>query len=320
MLTREEVAMAYRLILGREPESQSVLDDYQRSCHDLTSLREAFINSAEFRSQRLAPRFLPADLGPPLVIDLELTPALLQRMFQRVEDSWQALGKAEPYWSVVSLDQFRSANFPSHAAEFDSTGKRDVDRLLAWLVRNHIDPKAIASCSEYGCGVGRVTTWLASHFPHVCGYDISAPHLQLARQHLSKKGIRNVALLKLDSVASVSALEPADLVFTIIVLQHNPPPVMSHVLRMLLRSLNSGGAAYFQLPTYAVGYHFDVASYFSTSLSPGASFEMHVLPQSTVFEIVEDEGCRVLEVQPDPYVGSADWISNTFLVRKMPRR
>jgi hypothetical protein len=59
------------------------------------------------------------------------------------------------------------------------------------------------------------------------------------------------------------------------------------------------------------------ASYFSTSLSPGAGFEMHVLPQSTVFEIAEDEGCRVLEVQPDNCVGAAHWISNTFPVRKI---
>jgi SAM-dependent methyltransferase len=86
---------------------------------------------------------------------------------------------------------------------------------------------------------------------------------------------------------------------------------------MLLRSLKSGGVAYFQLPTYAVGYHFDVASYFSSSPSPGASLEMHVLPQSTVFEIAEDEGCRVLEVQPDNCVGAAHWISNTFLVSKI---
>jgi len=46
------------------------------------------------------------------------------------------------------------------------------------------------------------------------------------------------------------------------------------------------------------------------------AFEMHLLPQSVIFRIVRDEGCSILEVQPDTYVGSPQWISNTFLIQR----
>ena len=45
MKNRKMVRMAYRLILGREPESESVLN---REFHDIYALREEFLSSAEF--------------------------------------------------------------------------------------------------------------------------------------------------------------------------------------------------------------------------------------------------------------------------------
>jgi trans-aconitate methyltransferase len=318
MLSREEVLMAYRFILGRDPESESVIEHYRQFCPDLPTLRRYFINSEEFHSRELSPM---ADIQAPLSIDLELPAPLLQRFFRRVEDTWQALGRTEPHWSVASCAQFRADKFVSHASEFYATGKRDADRLVACLLRNRIDPAGISSCSEYGCGVGRVTAWLASRFPHVYGYDISSPHLQSARQYLAQKGITNVQLLKLDSLSSLCSLESVDLLYTIMVLQHNPPPVMFHVLRMLLRSLKADGIAYFQVPTYAVGYQFSALEYLRASSPSAASdLEMHVLPQVAIFDLLREQECRVLEVQPDSYVGSAQWVSNTFLVRKSPRQ
>jgi SAM-dependent methyltransferase len=315
MVSREEVELAYRFILGREPESDIVVSDHSLRYESLPALRKAFLESAEFQSRVVRPPAFEADQGPALSIDIALSPAVLNQMFQRVEGCWQALGQKEPYWSVLSSDQFRSAAFNVNSGAFYDSGRRDTERLLAWLTRNHIEPQSIHSCSEYGCGVGRVTNWLCCRFPQVFAYDISEPHLQLARQHLSNERRSNVTFCRIDTIAALSALEPADLVFTIIVLQHNPPPVMAHVLRMLLRSLKPRGLAYFQAPTYAIGYRFDAKQYLKSSRLTD-SFEMHVLPQSSIFRIVRDEGCAVLEVQPDFYVGDPNWVSNTFLVQR----
>jgi SAM-dependent methyltransferase len=316
MMSPQEIKMAYRLILGREPESATVVEEQRRRFQNLEELREGFLGSAEFRSHNFRPVTPEIDHGPPLSVDLEPDPSVLPDILQRVEQCWRSLGETEPFWSVASCDQFKSTAFMAHATEFYETGRRDIDRLLSWLVRNHVDPATISSCSEYGCGVGRVTAWLAARFPRVYAYDISAPHLKLAREYLGKEGQSNVVLHKIDTISSLSSLEHVDLVFTVIVLQHNPPPVIALLLRMLLRSLNPRGVAYFQVPTYALGYDFDARSYLRTAPS-ASSFEMHLLPQSQIFRIVRDAGCAVLEMQPDFYVGSPNWVSNTFLVQRV---
>jgi SAM-dependent methyltransferase len=315
MILAHEVEMAYRLILGREPESHAAVERHCRQFQSLAELRESFLNSAEFRSRIFQP-FSPAvDSGPPLSVETEPDSSLMPEILRRVEECWQTLGRKEPFWSVVSSDQFKSTVFSTHATEFYETGRRDVDRLFKWLVRNQIDPSKIRLCAEYGCGVGRVTAPLAKQFPLVYAYDISSPHLDLTAEFLRKQGLSNVTLTKISSVTALESLQPVDLIFSVIVLQHNPPPVMSLILRMLLRSLKPRGIAFFQIPTYALGYRFDARTYLKSS-PPVGSFEMHVLPQASVFQIIGDEGCIVLEVQPDGYVGDPNWVSNTILVQR----
>jgi SAM-dependent methyltransferase len=311
MISRQDVEMAYRLILGREPESAEVVQYHRDGSGSLGELRERFLNSPEFKSRTS----LSIDFDPPLELDTELAPEVLEKMFDRVEHCWRSLGKKEPYWSVSSFEQFKSSTFGDHEAEFYASGKREVERLLAWLRRNRIDPASLRTCTEYGCGVGRITCWLAHHFERVFGYDISAPHLELARQRLLQEDSANVTLGKVDEIPSLENLERVDLVFSLVVLQHNPPPVIAYVIRMLLRSLNPGGVACFQVPTYSRRYRFDAKQYLRSSSST-RSFEMHLLPQQAVFRIVQEEGCVALEVQPDEYVGDPEWVSNTFLIRR----
>jgi len=315
MVSSQDVEMAYRLILGREPESASAVAFHCSRWESLRALREAFLESAEFRNLTSRVVQTDADYNPPLAVETELTLAELQQMLERVEQCWSALGRTEPYWSVASFDRFKSGTFDAHASQFYASGEREVKRMLAWLRRNHIDPSTIGSCCEYGCGVGRVTPWLCSQFARVFACDVSEPHLELARRHLLAQGHSNVVFQKIDSLVSPEQFGHVDLLFSIIVLQHNPPPVIAHIVRTLLRSLNPGGLAFFQVPTYAAGYGFNAKEYLRRPVNE-AAFEMHLLPQSVIFRIVRDDGCSILEVQPDTYVGSPQWISNTFLIQR----
>jgi SAM-dependent methyltransferase len=315
MVSSQEVEMAYRLILGREPESARAVEFHCSQWESLQALRAAFLASVEFRAQKLPAVQPDIDYNPPLAVETALTPAKHQQMLKRVERCWSALGKTEPYWSVASFDRYKSGAFDAHASQFYASGERDVQRMLAWLRRNRINPAALDSCCEYGCGVGRVTTWLCSQFARVFACDVSEPHLKLARRHLLAQGHSNVTFRKIDSLSSLAQFDPVDLVFSIIVLQHNPPPVIADIVGMLLRSLNPGGLAFFQVPTYAAGYRFNAKEYLRRPARE-ASFEMHLLPQSSIFRIARDEGCAILEVQPDTYVGARQWISNTFLIQR----
>jgi SAM-dependent methyltransferase len=106
-----------------------------------------------------------------------------------------------------------------------------------------------------------------------------------------------------------------DVFFSLIVLQHNPPPLIAFLLRTLLNKLEPGGLAYFQVPTYRFGYRFDPDAYIASELKLGVP-EMHVLPQHVVLRIADEAGCRPLEVREDPS-GSYDLISQRFLLHKV---
>jgi hypothetical protein len=109
-------------------------------------------------------------------------------------------------------------------------------------------------------------------------------------------------------------LEPFDLWFSQIVLQHNSPPIIAMILRRAMQLLNPGGLAIFQVPTFSPGYRFRVTEYVSNL--PNAGMEMHVLPQPAIFEIAVGAGCVPLEVLDDYSTGSQLWVSNSFAFAK----
>ena len=49
LLTFEEVTLAYRLYLGREPENADVVNNLCQTVHTINELRAAFMESPEFR-------------------------------------------------------------------------------------------------------------------------------------------------------------------------------------------------------------------------------------------------------------------------------
>ncbi len=317
MVSREQVVEAYRLILGREPESEEAISNNMAAHQDVESLRLAMLHSPEFRRVALySPWLLPLDECPRIDVETETGGGDgLRLLFERVAQSWNALGASEPYWSVLTDEAFRLDSFNQHARLYLESGQNDVVRLMAWLERNGVKPESLGGCLEFGCGTGRITRWLAKSFAQVVACDVSEPHLKLAREHLENAGCRNVEFLLTGTLGSLDDLPPADLIFSVIVLQHNPPPLMAHILRKLLGALRPGGVAFFQVPTYARGYRFEVAKYLRSKVRADC-VEMHVLPQAEVFSIIASRSCETLEVLPDGCVGDPDWISHTFLVRK----
>ena len=112
--------------------------------------------------------------------------------------------------------------------------------------------------------MGHITRHLAKRFEDVYAYDISASHLRCAEEFLHEENVANVSLAQLQRVRDLEQLPKVDVVFSMLVLQHNPPPVMGFIIDALVRSLNPGGIAFFQLPTYRRGYSFSIADYFGS--------------------------------------------------------
>jgi SAM-dependent methyltransferase len=264
----------------------------------------------------VADRLLPLGAAP-IEIETEADAEGLAQLMAHTEKTWTRLGDEEPHWSVLSAERFKQDQLEEgHLNEFFASGQGDVQIFLAFLARNGVDANSFQRVLEYGCGLGRVTRFLAQRFPQVVACDISPSHLEGARQHLQRSGLNNVELLRIRSLHGIDGPADLDAIFSVIVLQHNPPPAIVAILQRLLARLRSGGVAYFQVPTHAVGYRFGLADYLKHGLG-AKHIEMHYVPQRRIFQIARDSGCDVLEVREDNWVGRRDVeMSNTFLLRK----
>jgi SAM-dependent methyltransferase len=312
-LTKEIVRDAYRLLLGREPENDSVLND-ALNYGTVAAMRSAFLVSAEFRAQpEMRPAYAPLPLDSP-ALDIEWrikdeAGSLLIRLINK----WTKLGATRPHWSVLSDDRFAPDTIERYRREFFQSGVRDRDILLATLARLGLTSPSYDTLFEFGCGVARVTPFLARSFSHITACDVSTTHLDIARGVLKQERILN-ATLRLAAGQDFGMTEGFDIWFSRLVLQHNPPPLIAMILYRAMSLLNPGGIAHFQVPTYAQGYRFLMKEYLE---GPGSDVEMHVLPMPAIFEIVAKTGCEPLEVWHDNSIGGVPgWVSSTVTAKK----
>lgn len=315
-LTPEAVTWAYRLLLDREPENDQAVDNHL-SLESTRQLRHIFMRGAEFRGGNEI-HYAPVLRGdsPPLDIDDVREPERMAELYEHIRQSWHGLGETQPHFSVLTSPDYTPEKIDDRVDEFYESGATMVDNLFGVLARIGVDTSGLRTCLELGCGVGRITVWLAQRFDEVVGCDISAAHLEIAAEAASQRGCDNVTLRHLGSLDDLAALPSVDLVYTVIVLQHNPPPVIRVLIGALLDALNPGGIAFFQVPTYIHGYHFRLDDYLAEDLGSG-EIEMHPLPQRDVFEVIRERGCVVIEVIDDDETGNREQVvSNTFVVQK----
>lgn len=318
MISHDEVAWAYRLLLGREPESETVVNHYATNLSSRQALRALFMQSAEFRAtlQQLPVVRQPAVLtGPCMSVELDAPADKLAALFAKVSQQWHHLGQTEPHWSVITSQSYLQSQIQDSAQAFYASGLAELTVFDTALARVGLAERAFSSCLELGCGVGRVTAALAKRCTQVWGVDISAHHLNLAAQHLAAQGLANVQLHQAHGVGDVAPAPAFDLFYSRIVLQHNPPPVMLRMLALLLGRLSPGGVAYFQVPTYNAGYSFSIDGYLATDNA--TAMEMHYLPQAALFELLAQCRCQLLELREDDAIGlSPHAVSNTVLLQK----
>jgi 2-polyprenyl-3-methyl-5-hydroxy-6-metoxy-1,4-benzoquinol methylase len=322
MITPESVKLAYRLFLGREPESENVINSLCQNTHSVEELRATFLKSPEFiqgiseyigKPQTVRQRH-PFHL-PRIPVETEVSNEILAGMFERIHQEWEHLGKTEPYWSVVTQPKYHHADFASHSDEFYLSGKHAAPLFITALRRCGVDQSKLNTCLDLGCGVGRVTVHLADSFEKVIGVDISAAHLKIAEAYSRDKSIAGLEWQQWESLNQISKMPETDAIFSLITFQHNPPPVIVWILRTVLSHLKPGGVAFIQIPTYKTGYMFEVERYMH--LTPTNTMEMHFLPQYEIFKVINESNCHILEIREDAMVGSEDtMLSNTFLIQK----
>jgi SAM-dependent methyltransferase len=293
-VTDEMVEWAYRIAFGREPESRAVVAEHRRGSRSLEQLRSNVFNSVEFRAQRFPASIVPTAFAPPPEIRGSDRVDVRERVFNHIAKSWSHYGETEAHWSVLTFDRYREETLGENLEDFHRSGKVHVDYFLRALARAGLKVPAEGTCIELGCGVGRITRWLAPLFARVIGVDVSPGHIALARDYVGRHAT-NVEFRQLRAIGDLGKLPEADALYTFLVLQHNPPPVIEAMLDGLFARLLPGAIAFVHVPTYIPDYRFDVENYLAER-EDALDMEMHMLPQKDLYRVASRNGMQLLEV------------------------
>ncbi len=312
-LPRDVAIWAYRLLLGREPESEDAITT-ATLFESTEAMVRAFIASVEFKARGAGARMMPPHAAP-LDVEWQVDAATMEELLAWLAQTWERLGKERPHWSVLAGPEFLPENMTTQQRQaFYDSGADDLSMLLATLARVGRKPAEFDVLFEFGCGLGRVTSHLCREFKMVVGCDISSRHLSLAQEALGARGIANVAL-KQATASDFGMSEPFDLWFNRLVLQHNNPPLIAAILDRAFAMLRPQGLAVFQVPVYLDGYRFKLDEYRRVRDTFGP-FEMHALPQPAILAIARRADCTLLEVREDDSAGDP-WTSQVFTFEKI---
>jgi trans-aconitate methyltransferase len=164
------------------------------------------------------------------------------------DTEWERLARKDPYWAVLTSDQYRSRHLTDEGREeFFSSGREYVD-LVMRTVREHVDPGfQPRRALDFGCGVGRVLVPLAQVAERVTGVDVSESMLAEARRNCEALALPNVELVRSDDDLSLVA-GAYDLVHSALVFQHLPVKRGERLFERLIGKVDGGGVCVAHFP------------------------------------------------------------------------
>lgn len=127
-------------------------------------------------------------------------------------------------------------------ADFDAEGFAEAQRLFCFFDNS-------STVVDYGCGIGRVLKYVAPECLHAVGIDICPAFLTTAAELIKRD---NVALFQPDEYRRENV---ADLVYSLMVLQHNDPLNQLKIMCHIHRILRPNGTAIVNFPRHESAYY-----------------------------------------------------------------
>jgi SAM-dependent methyltransferase len=160
-----------------------------------------------------------------------------------LQRNWNGLAQEDAFRAVLTS----GGHVPWDAETFFRTGVEEISGVMARLKALGLAPGG-ARALDFGCGLGRLTQALASHFDRVDGVDISEGMLAQARAR-NPFGDRLAFHLNGRDDLTLFADGTFDLVYSNITLQHMEPRFSARYIREFFRIARPGGVVVFQLPS-----------------------------------------------------------------------
>ena len=232
-------------------------------------------------------------------------------MSQDTNRDWNALAEIDPYWAVLTHDEFRGAVATDRDKlnAFLESGRAYVKHLWDTIESVRGGRFSPERALDFGCGVGRIAIPLAARCGTVIGLDVADRMLAGARELCEQLGVRNVQFVKADDdLAQVHGT--FDLVHSYIVFQHISPDRGLLLLRRLASRLADNGVGVL----HVLYYNPDMASIaarvtktaWRTLKRPFRArpqMQMNAYPLNEVFRIIHEAGSGPIQVLPTDHGG-----------------
>ena len=221
-----------------------------------------------------------------------------------LQKNWEGFAQTNPLWSICTDPEKREQQWDIQ--EFFETGKNEVEKVLEHLRLLGVTLDKTGPALDFGCGVGRLTRALASHFPECWGVDMSPTMIRLA-EGFNRDCERCRFCLNQTSSLGMFRDEYFAFIYTSIVFQHIERKYVENYLLELIRALKPGGVFVFQIPD-----HFKAG--FQEKLRPKLrlrshlarlfkwrrdvfQMEMHCIPERAVRKLLFSPKLRIADIQ-----------------------
>lgn len=223
---------------------------------------------------------------------------------EKVQKVYEKLGEDDPLWAILTDNNKRGGKWDLE--DFFASGRKEINDVMDYLKR--INAKLhYGNALDFGCGVGRLTQGLFSHFDQATGVDISYTMIEGANR-FNKFDKKCTYLTNTEPNLNCLDSDTFDLVYTNIVLQHMPPRFQVEYIKEFFRVLKPGGIALFQVRTAkgyrsgslaAVLYDFKMEKWkpFWKIVRGRPPIQVHTISPKAVEEIIAECGANLLDVQ-----------------------
>jgi SAM-dependent methyltransferase len=315
--TATDIVDCYRVFFNREPESAEVINHHLAAKPTLSEFLERVVSVPEFSwvGQRAFTSFAwnPGLYGR---VDVNGSRSDIEALVEHTRKVWADYGDQDPFWSVLTNDKYHASSISQgDIDEFYASGAIDCCVMEETLGRVGLSLPANGTGLDLGCGLGRIGEHVSKRVKEYIGVDISPPHLRQATERFKHLGRKNARFMLLPHLLEADL--KVDLAFSLIVLQHNPPPVIALLIDRLCKLLKEEGILYFQVPVALTNYEFNLKEYTASPPAHG-HMEMHCIPQREVYRLFEANNCQVIEALPDARIGHIG-LSYSFIAQKRKR-
>jgi SAM-dependent methyltransferase len=231
---------------------------------------------------------------------------------RQLRQVWERHGRRDAFRAVLTRSGKRRR---WDEADFFATGGREVERVMAEVARTGPLPRRELAL-DFGCGVGRLTQALASHFERVVGVDVAASMVEAAGRY-NRFPERVSYVVNPWPGLHQFADDSFDFVVSLLTLQHIPPSLALGYVAEVVRVLRPGGAAVLQVVTGAAPN----LEGWLTRLVPATirrrirGMGMYAISVIALEEVIRTSGAHIALVQINQAAGPR-WVSAEYIIRK----